>query len=51
MIIDDSAQVMIKIQNTNKIISLKSEFTCYRTKCQSVFVLQVCACGETGVGE
>lgn len=50
-IIDDSAQVMIKIQNTNKIISLKSEFTCYRTKCQSVFVLQVCACGETGVGE
>lgn len=50
-IIDDSAQIMIKIQNTNKKISLKSESTCYKTKCESAFVLQVCACGETGVGE
>lgn len=37
-------------QNTYKIISLKSEFTCYKRKCKSAFVVQVCVWQDRGLG-
>lgn len=46
-IIDDSAQN--HDQNTYKIISLKSEFTCYKRKCKSAFVVQVCVWQDRGL--